>query len=155
GSGSDTLAGIENLSGTAFDDSLTGDAGGNVLMGSGGNDVLTGGLGADFLSGGAGADIFSFLSIADSGFTSGTWDTIGDFAQGIDKIDLSGIDADADTAGNDAFTSMIASNAAFTTAGQLRIVDGVLYGNTDGDADAEFAIVLTGVTTLTLGDFLP
>ncbi|MES3022354.1 MAG: calcium-binding protein [Pseudomonadota bacterium] len=154
GSGADTLAGIENLNGTAYDDSLTGDAGSNVLMGGGGNDVLTGGLGADFLGGGAGADIFSFLSIADSGLVGAERDTISDFVKGLDKIDLSGIDANADTAGNDAFTSLIAADAAFTTAGQMRIVDGVLYGNTDGDADAEFAIVLTGVTTLTLGDFV-
>jgi serralysin len=48
-----------------------------------GNDVLHGGQGSDLLTGGAGADRFEF-----SGF-NGT-DTIVDFQQGLDKIDILG-----------------------------------------------------------------
>ncbi|CAN7623273.1 M10 family metallopeptidase C-terminal domain-containing protein [Bosea sp. LjRoot9] len=54
----DILIGIENLVGSAFDDSLTGDAGNNGLTGGAGNDTLDGGAGADTLIGGAGDDIY-------------------------------------------------------------------------------------------------
>ncbi len=41
GSGSETLLGIENLTGGAYADSLTGDGGANVLAGGAGNDSLS------------------------------------------------------------------------------------------------------------------
>ncbi|MBV9995834.1 MAG: VCBS repeat-containing protein [Caulobacteraceae bacterium] len=47
GDGIDTLISIENLTGSAFNDTLTGNAGDNVLTGGGGNDTLDGGDGAD------------------------------------------------------------------------------------------------------------
>ena len=53
----DTLARIENLTGSAFADQLTGDGGVNDLAGGAGNDILRGQGGADRLDGGAGADI--------------------------------------------------------------------------------------------------
>lgn len=64
-SGTDTLSGFENLTGTSFSDTLTGDnqanvidgqAGNDVISGADGNDTLRGGAGSDFLDGGAGAD---------------------------------------------------------------------------------------------------
>jgi Ca2+-binding RTX toxin-like protein len=54
GAGSDTISGVENLIGSAFDDSLTGDAGANRLDGGAGNDTLNGGDGDDLLHGGLG-----------------------------------------------------------------------------------------------------
>jgi Ca2+-binding RTX toxin-like protein len=54
--GLDTLVSIENLTGTAFDDTLTGDAGANLLSGATGNDTLEGGAGNDMLDGGDGTD---------------------------------------------------------------------------------------------------
>ncbi len=65
GEGADTLAGVENLTGSSKDDVLTGSSGANTLWGSGGtdnlsgsggNDMLWGGLGNDSLVGGSGAD---------------------------------------------------------------------------------------------------
>jgi Ca2+-binding RTX toxin-like protein len=47
GAGSDTLAGFENLIGSAFNDTLTGNSGANTLTGLAGNDTLIGGAGAD------------------------------------------------------------------------------------------------------------
>lgn len=47
GSGTDTLAGIENLTGSSFNDTLTGDAGANVIDGGAGIDTMTGGAGDD------------------------------------------------------------------------------------------------------------
>ena len=73
----DTLTSIENLTGSAFDDTLTGNAGTNVL---------TGGLGADHLTGAAGADSFAYSSAADS--TSTAHDTITGFAALNEHLDL-------------------------------------------------------------------
>ncbi len=54
GAGSDTISGVENLVGSAFDDTLTGNAGANRLDGGAGNDTLNGGDGDDLLHGGLG-----------------------------------------------------------------------------------------------------
>ena len=52
----DTLSGIENVIGSAHEDSLTGDGGANRLHGGDADDVLQGGAGADWLYGGTGDD---------------------------------------------------------------------------------------------------
>ena len=54
--GSDTLVSIENLLGSAFNDTLTGDGGANTLNGGLGDDLLTGGAGDDTFIGGGGSD---------------------------------------------------------------------------------------------------
>jgi serralysin len=56
GSGSATIASIENLDAGAFNDSITGSDAGNKLYGAGGNDTLTGAEGNDTLRGGDGND---------------------------------------------------------------------------------------------------
>ena len=71
-------------------------------------------------------------------------------AQG-DKIDLSALDANTTLANDQAFSYI--GNAAFSAAGQLRLVGGVLSGDTNGDAVADFEIALTGVSVLGVGDF--
>src|SRR5215471_460952 len=60
GAGVDTLVSIENLTGSAFDDTLVGDAGDNALSGGGGDDILIGGAGADAFDGGDGFDLVSY-----------------------------------------------------------------------------------------------
>ncbi|MBT9097942.1 hypothetical protein KFZ76_09525 [Methylovulum psychrotolerans] len=145
GSGSDTLISIENLTGSNYSDTLTGDAGANILVGRAGFDTLTGG---------GGNDIFGFNALSDMGTLSGATDVITDFVSGQDKIDLSTLDANTATVANNAFSGFIDNTASFTAAGQLMFLDGVLYGNTNADSSAEFAIQLTGVTTLATGDIL-
>jgi Ca2+-binding RTX toxin-like protein len=145
GSGSDTLIGIENLTGSNYNDTLTGDAGANILLG---------GLGFDTLTGGGGNDIFDFNALSEMGTLSGATDVITDFVSGQDKIDLSTLDANTATAANNAFSAFIDNTASFTAAGQLMFLDGVLYGNTNADSSAEFAIQLTGVTTLAISDII-
>ncbi|HEY8355975.1 MAG TPA: calcium-binding protein, partial [Ramlibacter sp.] len=157
GDGTDQLIGIENLRGTgAFGDTLRGAAGRNVIEGLGGNDVISGGAGADSLVGGIGDDIFDFNAASESGITASTWDTIGDFVRGDDRIDLRTIDANSGNGAgtNEAFTTILTSGTAFTAAGQLRLTGGVLYGNTDTDTAAEFAVALTGITAVAAADFL-
>ncbi len=60
----DTLVGIENVTGTAFDDVLSGDAGANTLVGGAGNDILLGDAGADLLIGGDGLDVADYSTSA-------------------------------------------------------------------------------------------
>jgi Ca2+-binding RTX toxin-like protein len=87
----DTLAGIENVIGSALTDALigadavdnrlTGGAGNDYLDGLSGNDTLDGGTGNDQLVGGAGADVFVFGRLY--GF-----DTVQAFQDGIDRVAL-------------------------------------------------------------------
>ena len=166
GSGTDTLTSIENLVGGTANDSLTGStlansldggAGSDILNAGAGNDVLAGGLGADKLTGGTGADRFDFNVLTELGLTSTTRDTIADFhTSEADKIDLQGVDANTALAGDQAFsyqgTAVFTGNATgklyFDTASH------VLYGSTDADTAAEFAIVLTGVNSLATTDLV-
>ncbi|MGK9167536.1 M10 family metallopeptidase C-terminal domain-containing protein [Inquilinus limosus] len=153
----DTLAGIENLSGSQGNDSLVGSTGANVLQGWNGNDVLTGAGGKDTLTGGAGADRFVYGSTAQSPIGSGA-DRITDFsrAQG-DRIDLSGIDANAAVAGNQAF-SFIGSGAYTRHAGELRygVSNGTttVAGDVNGDGASDFHIVLSSIIALVSTDFV-
>ena len=91
------LNGIENITGTAYDDLLAGDAQANILSGNaghdelrggGGNDTITGGAGNDTLNGGVGNDRFVFND-------GHGIDRINDFEALNDSelIDLSGISA--------------------------------------------------------------
>jgi Ca2+-binding RTX toxin-like protein len=154
---------IENATGGRASDSLfgndaanrlVGNAGNDVLSGAAGRDVLTGGAGRDRLEGGAGRDVFNFDQAAHSGATAQTRDVISDFMRGMDRIDLSGIDANTATAGNQAFSYIGADAFDADATGQLRLENGVLYGSTDADADAEFSIEVVGVTALAAADFV-
>src|SRR3712207_8124150 len=80
---------------------LLGGYGDDTLIGGDGADRLEGGEGIDVLTGGGGADTFRYSSQYDS--NSLYADRIVDFVSGTDRIDLSAIDADVFTAGNQAF----------------------------------------------------
>jgi len=149
------LVASARTSGGIGNDLLVGGTDHDSLIGNAGRDTLIGGLGHDTLTGGAGADIFRFTSLAEMGSASTACDTITDFRRGEDKLDLSRIDADGSTSADEAFGSLtLVTGGGFSAPGQLRFAGGVLYGNTDMDAEAEFAIVLTGVTTLSLQDLI-
>jgi hypothetical protein len=82
---------------------------------------------------------------------------VRDFAQGIDQIDLSVLDANTLTPGvNDAFDFI--EDTPFTAAGQVRADDdGVrttISADMNGDGVADVVIVLDGVFVLTDADFL-
>ena len=148
-------ANVENLTlnGTSAING-TGNALANVIVGNAGANILTGGLGADVLTGGAGADRFVYESTDDSG--AGAWDVIVDFISGVDRIDLSKIDANASTNGkNEAFTFVTAFSVVDAT-GQVRFdsTTHMLYASTNADATPELAIQLTGVTSMSVGDFV-
>ena len=138
-------------------DSLSGGAGDDHLLGGDGADKLKGGAGADLMEGGAGADRFVFAALTDFG-ASPHLDVIADFshAEG-DRIQLLGIDADANTAGDQAF-AYIGVAAFGHHAGELHTVavTGGLQveGDLDGDGTADFAFLVQGVASLTGADFI-
>lgn len=72
GSGRDTLAGFENLRGSAYGDTLTGSSAANTIEGLAGNDRLDGGMGADILIGGNGDDQYVVDNAGDVVNESGT-----------------------------------------------------------------------------------
>jgi serralysin len=80
----DTFKSIERYDLTPFDDVFVGSKRGEVIMGGDGNDRIDGGGGNDKLIGGSGADLFVFGPKAGA-------DTILDFEDGLDRIDLRGV----------------------------------------------------------------
>ncbi|WP_192931066.1 calcium-binding protein [Gemmobacter serpentinus] len=92
-SGNDTLnggLGNDRQSGGGGNDALTGGAGNDTLQGDSGNDTLIGGAGSDRLLDGAGKDRLTGGQGADVFVLNrdGARDTITDFQDGIDRIDL-------------------------------------------------------------------
>ncbi|WP_225008186.1 calcium-binding protein [Novosphingobium percolationis] len=75
GFGSDTLTGIENFTGSAYDDLLYGNALANAINGGGGNDKLYGRAGDDLLVARAGADLMDGGTGADRMFGGAGNDT--------------------------------------------------------------------------------
>jgi Ca2+-binding RTX toxin-like protein len=132
--GNDTIWGIENI--------ITGN----------GADTITASAAHNVIDGGAGNDTFRFLSAGDA-----DGDTILGFQPG-DKLDLSGIDANQGSAGNQNF---VLANGPSASVGQLLVThenraDGdytVVAGNTGGDGQPEFKISIKGTHTLTETDF--
>ena len=150
----ENLPDIENLTGSAFDDTLAGDRrdnrleggagndtlyggpgggddtlsaddGNDSLFGGEGNDTLQGGQGNDRLSGGAGQDVFVFVP--------GTYeDTITDFTLGEDKIDLTAF-------GLDTLENLVAVTTDNVVVLDSDLLDGV-------------SVVLEGLTSSEISD---
>ena len=149
--------GDDTVSGGAGNDRVDGNAGNDILFGDAGNDILVGNWGVDQMTGGAGADTFLFKA-GHTGRFETVADTILDFSQADgDLIDLSEIDANSGTAGDQSFTFI--GDAAFSgTAGELRTYsDGTttfVAGDVDGDGTADFFIKLDGDIALAGADFV-
>jgi Ca2+-binding RTX toxin-like protein len=152
-------AGLDTLLGGDGADILDGGPGGtatsgDILDGGDGADLVIGGAGWDDLTGGAGGDTFRYRDIADA---RQHFETIRDFVQGEDVVDLAGIDAIAGTGEDDAFDFI--GTAAFTAAGQLRFLQ--FGGSTfvEMNVDANLAtndgvLQLLGSIDLAAGDFV-
>lgn len=163
GAGFDSYDGVENIIGSVFGDHLLGDTGGNriqgqagadqlegregvdLLEGEAGNDVLIGGAGGDFLYGGIGADRFVYQLLSDS---SGTGvDRVLDFNSAQDLIDLSGIDANVLTGGDQAFVFV---SSFSNQAGQARLTYDSVTNRTmldldvNGDGISDGSILIDG-----------
>lgn len=152
--GDDWLIG-QNVSVTMFggngNDLLVGSRSDDVLYGENGDDQLMGYLGTDELWGGAGADRFFITHI-------NTRARIMDFEHGVDKIDVSGIDANLMTSGDQAFTFLGTANFS-GAAGELRLTGSLnggyeLQGDIEGDGLPDFIISLGSVSNVTGVDLL-
>lgn len=165
--GNDTLSGMEGhdiLDGGQGNDNLLGGNGKDKLDGGIGQDILIGGAGKDILTGGGDADTFVFNSTSDSSKKGKKSDVITDFQSGIDKIDLSGIDANSVSIGDDAFLFNGTSPFASSTDGEIyyRQIDvrgtamdkTIVFVDTDSDKTPEMIIRLSGLYDLTADDFI-
>jgi Ca2+-binding RTX toxin-like protein len=168
------LQGSANLDGTGneLNNRLTGNSGDNVLSGLGGSDTILGGDGADTLIGGKGNDLMTggagadtFVVLAESVYSSKApagakleIDFVYDLkASEGDKLDLSAIDADLDTAGDQAFTLVRSFDKH---AGQMTLVysaasnQTVLSLDVDGDGKADYQMKITGDVHLDSGGWI-
>jgi Ca2+-binding RTX toxin-like protein len=148
---------VNNLSGLGGVDQLFGYAGNDTLAGGDGNDTLNGGAGIDTLTGGLGRDVFTFDD-GDTANSTANSDRITDFSHAeLDRIDLRLIDANRNTAADDAFTFI--GNTAFTgVAGQLRTFVNAtatyVYADTDGNKASDFILIVNTATPLVAADFM-
>lgn len=170
GAGFDSLtggAGRDAMLGGDDDDTLDGGAGNDQLRGGSGEDVLTGGHGRDILVGGdyvggafvgdGAADVFVYADVAESRLGGDGRDIIMAFEEGLDRIDLSAIDADTTQTGDQGF--VFVGGAAFSgQAGELRItstaVSELVQADIDGDGMSDFDLVVRGATALAATDFI-
>lgn len=142
------VTGVALIDGRAGNDTMTGSISADRIMGNTGSDLLTGGLGSD-----------QFVYTTTGHSRSTTVDTITDYEQGADLIDLSAVDANRLLAGVQDFVFLgVAAVAglagqiwcdATSFEGETRI-----YGDTNGDTRADMEIRLTGTFDLTALDFL-
>ncbi|MFO1068600.1 MAG: Ig-like domain-containing protein [Geminicoccaceae bacterium] len=167
GDGNDTLGGGEGtdrLFGGAGNDTLTGGNGSDVLSGGAGRDLLVaddgggtleGGADFDIFFTGAGRDIFVYRQ-GDSGIGHGNRDIINlfDVTDG-DRLDLSLMDADLATAGDDRFVWI--GQQAFSAPGQLRYYKlndyWIVEGNNAGAGGTDFQIKLVQMVDPPSGEF--
>lgn len=148
----------EALVGNTGNNRLEGNGGNDLLNGKDGNDTLVGGAGADSLVGEAGADVFVFTSVTDSLPGPSTRDFINGFQRGLDRIDLSAIDAQTGAAGDQTF-DFVGANAFTGRGGEVRVQNWgapwvLVSADTDGDRQPDMQIFVNQVTILTADDFL-
>lgn len=149
-------SGANAITGTVGHNVLSGGAGVDTIRGAGGNDTLIGGLGNDNLYGQAGYDTFVILNES-VGFGPPEQDRIFDLNMaGGDRIDVSAIDANVGTAGDQAFTFV----ASFTGAAGQATATYVLSQYTlfdfdvNGDGISDYQLRADGDHTGTVTDVL-
>lgn len=121
------------------------------LTGNGSSNRLVAGTGVNNLTGGGGRDVFVF----DFGSsTSSARDTITDFTQGLDRVDLGGIDANSGLAGDQAFLGLGNSAGVNRLWWLASGSDLILRGDIDGNATADFELLLRNLANLTTADII-
>ncbi|WP_299164853.1 calcium-binding protein [uncultured Tateyamaria sp.] len=134
----DVLINIDNLRGSAFDDTLTGDDASNGLSGQSGDDLIIGGAGADIIDGGADQDTVSYATSAEavtvdlSAFSGSGGDAEGDQIFNVEHI--------TGSAGDDVLTGDFAGNRIDGRAG-ADTMTGAMGDDTYTVDDADDVIV--------------
>lgn len=152
GAGTDTITNVENLIGSAYNDTLTGDGNANIIEGGAGNDTINGAGGTDTLSyENAGAGITINLATATGQNTGGAGtDTISSFEN------LRG------SAYNDTLTGTSGNNVIEGGAGNDTInaqggTDTLTYANASGAVTVSLALATAqntvGAGTDTVSNF--
>lgn len=119
GDGNDMInggSGNDRLSGGEGNDRLFGGVGSDRLQGGSGNDLLVGGIGDDSMAGGEGRDTFRINMNSDGN------DVIHDFEDGIDKLDLDGVEGGFESLEIVAFSGE--TESGFRTGTQISIEGG-------------------------------
>lgn len=149
----DTLTSIENLTGSANNDTLTGDDGANVLAGAAGNDELIGGDGDDVLRGdeiGSGTAIsISVTNLQGDGglFFTPTWVGFHN-GENFDAIDLGGTASQGlERLAEDGVTTALSAEFRRQTEADGG-VDGTIFGAGGGIAPGETASINLDITDL-------
>jgi Ca2+-binding RTX toxin-like protein len=166
GAGRDTISGDDGkdtIAGDGSNDSLLGGSGKDSLDGGAGRDTLAGGTGRDFYTGGSGKDLFRFQSLNEITDNTGR-DVIVDFTPGVDKIDLSAIDANSSTATDNKFRLYAVGEHDYETfdgyKGRLiwyhndARTYSLVKGDVDGDKKADFTLELRGDFYIASTDFI-
>lgn len=146
--GAATFVGIENRSGSAYVVSMTGNSA-----------PVTGGLGEDQLTSGACSDTGDFNTLSARGVAGIIWDVIEGVVPGQGGRSFQARCRRGPAAAQ-ALSVPVAGRTffagSFARAGDLYFdnVAHLLYGSSDGDAAAEFAIQLVGVGTVAATDLI-
>jgi Ca2+-binding RTX toxin-like protein len=162
----DSLVGIENVVGSAFDDSIAGNGFDNLLVGQDGIDTLLGGEGNDTLRGGAGADLIDggigqdFADYSDSaswvnvnltlqdGITAQSGGGAGNHAEGDTLVGMENIIGSNDATHGDVLTGNTANNHLIGLDGNDTLVGGSGYDTLVGGAGADRLDGGTGIRDL-------
>ncbi|MDO9382680.1 MAG: cadherin domain-containing protein, partial [Hyphomicrobiaceae bacterium] len=144
----DTYFGVENLTGSSFNDTLTGDAGDNIIAGGAGADTMNGGLGndtLDYAASNAGVTINLGTGAASGGHAT------GDVFSNFENINGSAFN---DTLTGDAGANMLFGGAGIDTlrggAGNDTLTGGVGNDTLYGDAGSDLFIMNAGHGTDTI-----
>jgi len=145
--GSDTLAGIENVIGSAFADTLVGGRGGGTLSGLGGDDRLSAGANGGTLLGGDGDDVLESLSGTSNTLDGGAGDDVITGGNGGDRL-IGG-------AGNDTLDGGV-NNKQYGTTYNTAVYSGAFASYQIEQHDGYFTVssVAEGVDTLRNIDIL-
>lgn len=159
GDGRDRLeggTGDDRLDGGSGNDSLSGGDGADRLFAGSGRDVLNGERGKDRIYGGTDStgDVFVFGSRYSSAVGDNR-DIIYNFSKGSDDIDLRGIDARSGSPDTNNMFAWSGKTAAGHSVWWKATDSGVLLrADVNGDARADFELLLADVTSISSGDVL-
>lgn len=138
--GSDTIASIHNITGSAYNDNFSGNASVNTIYGGVGDDIIEGYGGSDILDGGTGTDTVTyfnenkiFVTLNDTGTSSvGVWNSGTSSYSETDTIsnfeNIAGSNSSTAALNSDTISGNSSDNTIWGYAG-----NDLLYG--DGEAD--------------------